>query len=302
MFALYEPNKASQSHQRPTPSAVEAPAPDQPAQGPPQAVAANMASRAEIAQAKAEMAVVLAESFRDDINSLRDALENANQIIASLRAENVAVRAELARLQSLRRDIDPGDPDAADDDPAADNDADQPPPPNDATVDQKNQPNPMPVRAAIPPRPDLNRPPPEGTIFCNGGPYSSAKTGERSHHNTQLKKELNDWTSARGYTVKIYRSRLEKKRAKLIISCQLAGKPKRVRSAEEEQARRDEGGGGTYRKQRQSKLSDCPLRFSLLEMVEGSGTFLVKHVMDQNAQHCNHEPFPTLLVDSDNET
>lgn len=253
------------------------------------------------------MAIVLAESFRDDINSLRDALQHANQIITTLRAENASLRAALAHTNSLRPNNNNNINNNIDDDDA--------PNPTDADADAENINSVLTAAAAHtflpptvpppppPPRPDLQRPPPEGTIFCNGGPYSSAKTGERSHHNTQLKKELNDWTRSRGYTVKIYRSRLEKKRAKLIISCVLAGRPKRIRSEEEEHQRREQAleGGALFRKQRLSKLSDCPLKFSLLEMVEGSGTFLVKHVMDPNAQHCNHEPVPTRFLDSDNE-
>lgn len=240
------------------------------------------------------MAVVLAESFREDINSLRDALQHANQIITTLQAENASLRAALANNHnSLGPSHADGTHDA--DAEAADDTI------NRALLVATQSFLPPPPQLA-PPRPDMQRPPPEGTIFCNGGPYSSAKTGERSNHNMQLKKELNDWTRVRGYTVKIYRSRLEKKRAKLIISCVLAGRPKRIRSEEEEHQRREQAleGGALFRKQRLSKLSDCPLKFSLLEMVEGSGTFLVKHVMDPNAQHCNHEPVP-VYMDSDNE-
>lgn len=262
-------------------------------------------NRADIASAKAEMAVVLAESFREDINSLRDALQHANQIITTLQAENASLRAALAQNNndsSLGGDgttTTTADADADADAPA---DADEPI--NRALLAATHSFHPTPPLLSHPNAPpDLQRPPPEGTIFCNGGPYSSAKTGERSNHNIQLKKELNEWTRMRGYTVKIYRSRLEKKRAKLIISCVLAGRPRPTRSEQEEHQRREQAldGGSLFRKQRISKLSDCPLKFSLLEMVEGSGTFLVKHVMDPNAQRCNHQPVQGIYLESDNE-
>lgn len=296
------------------PQGAPPPAPPPPAPRTHSYFAPRSDARAEIAQAKAEMAVVLAESFREDINSLRDALQHANQLIHTIQAENASLRAALAHTGSQR-----GTPILPSPDEGTNNDNNNTNHANgehgtaadDAVVNRVLlaeaqsflPPPPPPAKPPyIPPRPDMQCPPPEGTIFCNGGPYNSAKTGERSNHNAQLKKELNDWTRARGYTVKIYRSRLEKKRAKLIISCVLAGRPTRVRSEEEEHQRREQAleGGALFRKQRLSKLSDCPLKFSLLEMVEGSGTFLVKHMMDPKAQHCNHEPASTSL-DSDND-
>lgn len=267
------------------------------------AILAEMAaidSRAEIAQAKAEMAVVLSDSFREDINSLRLALRHANQLIATLQAENASIRAALTHANpafdfaTLRPDPKPcADADAVDD---ADDDDDDNDNPAGTPSSRRFAPRIPPV---FPPRPDMQRPPPEGTIFSNGGPYSSSRKGERSIYNKRLKKELNDWTRLRGYTVKIYRSRLEKKRAKLIISCGRAGRPKKVRSEEEEQQLLEQAheGGPSFRKQRVSKLSDCPLKFSLLEIVEGSGTFAVKHALDSGAQHCNHGPDPVLESD-----
>lgn len=236
--------------------------------------AAEADVKVQIAEAKAELAVVLTDSFREDINGLRDALQHANQLIATLQAENATLKAALVRA----------DPNY-----------------NLDQVDPERNPTPVPAldaanRAPCFARPDMQQVPPEGTIFSNGRPYTANKTGERANNNVRLKKELNAWTETRGYSVKIFRSRLEKKRAKLIISCALSGAPKyragRQETAAEQQQRRDSAdvSGGTFRKQRVSRLQNCPLRFTLLEIVEGSGTFVVKHQMNLGAQRCNHEP------------
>ncbi|KUI52901.1 hypothetical protein VP1G_10560, partial [Cytospora mali] len=144
------------------------------------------------------------------------------------------------------------------------------------------------------------RPPPEGTIFSNGGAYNPSKT-ERG--NTRLKEELNRWTQARGYGVKILRSKLAGARAKLVVSCVFAGSPRyrdgeRHETAEEEQRRRERARTDGYRfyKKRASKLRDCPMRFMLHEIVPGSGMFVVKHSDAPEHQRCNHEPEPVPEV------
>lgn len=243
--------------------------------------AAEAATKIQIAEAKADLAVILTDSFREDINGLRDALQHANQLIATLQSENAKLKAALASAV----------PDYSFDEPR-----------------KEPTPEPVPPAPRAPdftrPDPDLQTVPPEGTIFSNGGAYTAAKTGERATNNARLKRELNEWTQARGYSVKIFRSRLEKKRAKLIISCVLAGAPKyragRQETAEEQQQRRERAqvAGGSFRKQRVSRLQDCPLRFTLLEIVQGSGTFVVKHLQNQNTQRCNHEP-SSVAPDSD---
>lgn len=241
--------------------------------------AAEAETQVEVAQAKAELAVLLTDSFREDINGLRHALQHANQLIETLQTENANLKLALSNA----------DPNYTFEEP---------------------QPEPEPTAVSPDPRvlrPDLLQVPPEGIIFSNGGPYTPAKTGERASNNARLKRELNEWTQARGYSVKIFRSRLEKKRAKLIISCILAGAPKyragRQETAEEQQQRRERAQleGGSFRKQRVSRLQDCPLRFTLLEIIPGSGTFIVKHMGDPNAQKCNHGPaFTTPGSDADN--
>lgn len=248
--------------------------------------AAEAETKIEVAQAKAELAVVLTESFREDINGLRHALQHANQRIDALQAENASLRLALSHAD-----------------------------PNYAHPEQQ-QPGPRPEDDAAPAavvadarvlRADLLQVPPEGTIFSNGGPYMPGKTGERAANNARLKRELNEWTQDRGYSVKIFRSRLEKKRAKLIISCILAGAPKyragRQETAEEQQQRKERAQqeGESFRKQRVSRLQNCPLRFSLLEIISGSGTFVVKHTGDPGALKCNHEPsFTGPGSDADN--
>lgn len=242
-------------------------------------------TKIQIAEAKAELAVVLTESFRQDINGLRDALQHANQLIATLQNENAKLKAAIASADPTYRFEEEEEPQ------------------KEATPEPAT---PVPPRIPDPLRPDMQRVPPEGTIFSNGGAYTAAKTGERATNNARLKRELNEWTQARGYAVKIFRSRLEKKRAKLIISCVLAGAPKyragRKETVEEQQQRREQAqvAGGSFRKQRVSRLQDCPLRFTLLEIVQGSGTFVVKHLQDQNTQTCNHEP-TSISTDSDGE-
>lgn len=253
--------------------------------------AAEADTQVQVAEAKAELAVVLTESFREDINGLRDALQRANQLIAALQSENAHLKAALALADPTY------DPDANNQGPSTTNANANAPEEGAAAASSSSQATTRPPAAATFIRPDMQRVPPEGTIFSNGGPYSAAKTGDRATiNNARLKKELNEWTGVRGYSVKIFRSKLEKKRAKLIISCVLAGAPKyragRAETADEQQQRRTrlQETGGAFRRQRHSKLQDCPLRFTLLEIVEGSGTFVVKHAMDANAQRCNHEP------------
>lgn len=257
--------------------------------------AAEADTQVQVAKAKAELAVVLTESFREDINGLRDALQHANQLIASLQSENAHLKAALARADPAYN-LDNGS--------TVKEDATVQGSPPAATAPKAHAS--ATASTSSPSRPDIQRVPPEGTIFSNGGPYAGAKTGDRAINNARLKRELNEWTQARGYSVKILRSKLEKKRAKLIISCVLAGAPKyragRAETAEEQQRRRAtlQETGGAFRRQRLSKLQDCPLRFTLLEIVEGSGTFVVKHAMDANAQRCNHDPTcHTLESDED---
>lgn len=271
--------------------------------------AATAVIQVQIAEAKAELAVVLTESFREDINGLRDALQHANQLIATLQTENANLKAALANadpnytFDSSEKTLGGGE------DEAEEVDADG----TEEEVDEEEE-GEEPAAAGKASakaslsytRPDMQCVPPEGTIFSNGGPYCPAQKGERANNNPRLKKELNDWTQTRGYAVKVYRSRLEKKRAKLIISCVLAGRAKyragRQETAEEEQRRRLEAQseGRFFRKQRVSKLKDCPLRFILLEIVAGSGTFVVKHSADASAGRCNHAPAP-VEVESDEE-
>lgn len=258
--------------------------------------AAQADTQVQVAEAKAELAVVLTESFREDINGLRDALQHANQLIDSLRTENANLKAALASADPDHDFEALEDAPRADDEPlpAANNNNKTHPTAATATTTQAR------LVPTSPRGPHMQQVPPEGTIFSNGGPYKGLKNGERANNNARLKQEISSWTRARGYEAKIYRSRLEKKRAKLIISCVFAGSPKyragRLETAAEEKERRDKAQetGGHFRKQRVSKLLGCPLRFTLLEIVEGSGTFVVKHSLDPSAQRCNHEPNPPL--------
>lgn len=242
-------------------------------------VASQAATQALIAQAKAEIAIALTEQFQRDINGLRDALEHANQLITTLRNENANLKAALADAVE-GYDFD-NIPDAA----AAGG-------------------------GGSGGSPELQRPPPEGTIFSNGSAYNPSKT-ERG--NTRLKEALNAWTQARGYSVKILRSKLAGTRAKLVVSCVYAGSPRyregaaqnqnqnqqQHETAEEERRRRERARADGYRfyKKRTSKLRDCPMRFMLHEVIQGSGTFVVKHSDAPEHQRCNHEPEPLPEVD-----
>ncbi|ROW03565.1 hypothetical protein VSDG_01403 [Cytospora chrysosperma] len=233
-------------------------------------VAAQAATQALVAQGKAEIAIALTEQFQKDINGLRDALEHANQLITTLRAENANLKAALG---SAVEGFDFNNlPDASTSGGGGINGA--------AAGDgQQHQ--------------GLQQPPPEGTLFSNGGAYNPSKT-ERG--NTRLKEELNRWTQARGYSVKILRSKLAGTRAKLVVSCVFAGSPRyregQHETAEEEQRRRERARTDGYRfyKKRTSKLRNCPMRFMLHEVIQGSGTFVVKHSDAPEHQRCNHEP------------
>lgn len=133
---------------------------------------------------------------------------------------------------------------------------------------------------------DICRPPPEGTIFSNGAPYKPSKNGTEAQ---QLKQELNQWTQARGYSVKIMRSKLTGARVKLVVVCVLAGKPHLM---DDKQRQEKVIQGFRVNKPRTSKLLECPLRFLLQEIVQDSGTFVVQHSGLETHQHCNHEPNP----------
>lgn len=206
-----------------------------------------------VAQAKADIALALTGQFQRELNNLRDALERANKENKALKLENTNLR---ARLES-------GD---------AEGDEDL-----NGLIEE--------------PETELGRPPPEGTIFSNGGPYKPSKT-ERAD-TTRLKQELNQWTQARGYSVKILRSKLTGARVKLVVTCVLAGKPNLM----DEQRRREKASLGVrVNKPRVSRLKDCPLRFVLQEIVKDSGTFVVQHSDLPTHQRCNHEPDPIPAV------
>ncbi|ROW13522.1 hypothetical protein VPNG_04387 [Cytospora leucostoma] len=239
-------------------------------------VASQAATQALIAQAKAEIAIALTEQFQRDINGLRDALEHANQLITTLKNENANLKAALANAVEgydfnniPDAGVSGGGIGGADGSGNGGN-------------------------------PELQRPPPEGTIFSNGNAYNPSKT-ERG--NTRLKEELNAWTQARGYSVKILRSKLAGTRAKLVVSCVYAGSPRyregQHETAEEEQRRKEKARTDGYRfyKKRTSKLRDCPMRFMLHEVIQGSGTFVVKHSDAPEHQRCNHEPEPLPEAD-----
>lgn len=206
-----------------------------------------------VAQAKADIALALTGQFQRELNNLRDALERANKENKALKLENTSLR---ARLES-------GDAEADDD--------------LNGLIEE--------------PETEFGRPPPEGTIFSNGGPYKPSKT-ERAD-TTRLKQELNQWTQARGYSVKILRSKLTGARVKLVVTCVLAGKPNLM----DEQRRREKASLGVrVNKPRVSRLKDCPLRFVLQEIVKDSGTFVVQHSDLPTHQRCNHEPDPVPEV------
>lgn len=202
-----------------------------------------------VAQAKADIALALTGQFQRELNNLRDALERANKENKALKLENTNLR---ARLES-------GDAEGDDD--------------LNGLLEE--------------PETELGRPPPEGTIFSNGGPYKPSKT-ERAD-TTSLKQELNQWTQARGYSVKILRSKLTGARVKLVVTCVLAGRPNLM----DEQRRREKASLGVrVNKPRVSRLKDCPLRFMLQEIVKDSGTFVVQRSDLPSHQRCNHDPDP----------
>lgn len=210
----------------------------------------NVAVDIAVAQAKADIALALTEQFQRELNNLRAALEQATKENKALQTENASLK---ARLES-------GDAEGEED--------------LDGLEEAETE---------------LGRPPPEGTIFSNGGPYKPGKA-ERG----RLKQELNQWTQARGYSVKILRSKLTGARAKLVVTCVLAGKPNLM----DEQRRREKASTGVrVNKPRVSRLRDCPLRFVLQEIVKNSGSFVVQHSDLPTHQRCNHEPDPILEAD-----
>lgn len=160
---------------------------------------------AVIASAKADLAVLLTKQFQDDINQLRDALDSANQLVALLKTENATLKGALKEANG-----------------SYDFDANIPP------VTRGRNGAPESERAG------LLRPPPEGTIFSNGG-ACGRKDGAKG--NRQLMRELNRWTQAHGYKVKIFRSKPSGTKLKLVISCVFSGNTRDVnaaRRAEEE--------------------------------------------------------------------
>lgn len=201
-----------------------------------------------VATAKADIALALTQQFQREINNLRNALEIANRENTHLKTQNAKLK---ARLEA-------GDAEGDDDDDAA-----------------------------AEPETDICRPPPEGTMFNNGGPYNPSKFDRSGSQ--QLKQELNQWTQARGYSVKIMRSKLTGARVKLVVTCVLSGKPHIM---DEQRRQQKLSQGYRINKPRTSKLLECPLRFLLQEIVQGSGTFVVQHSGLDQHQHCNHEPDP----------
>lgn len=208
-----------------------------------------------VAQAKADIALALTGQFQRELNNLRDALERTTKENKALKTENSNLRARLEGADAEGED--------------------------DLMNGLEEE-----------PETDLGRPPPEGTIFSNGGPYKPSKT-ERAD-TTHLKHELNRWTQARGYSVKILRSKLTGARVKLVVTCVLAGKPVLM----DEQRRKEKASMGVrVNKPRVSRLKDCPLRFVLQEIVKDSGTFVVQHSDLPTHQSCNHEPDPIPVLD-----
>ncbi|KAL1846864.1 hypothetical protein Daus18300_014122 [Diaporthe australafricana] len=261
----------------------------------------------EIASAKAEIAVLISKQFQDDITQLRDALDSANQLAALLKAENATLKAAL-------KDAVEG----------YDFDAIIPP-----ITRARNGGDGVPERE----RSGLQRPPPEGTIFSNGGAYGPKRD------NKQLMKELNRWTQAHGYKAKIYHNKVSGTKGKLTISCVLSGRPKKGLAARRETAEQEaemaramgwqvfvipdahpspgqapqqqqiqpEGQpvgdpqvpAKKPRKKMTPRRSDCPLRFYLQELVAGSGTYVVKHSELPSQQRCNHEPQVKFVADAE---
>lgn len=271
-------------------------------------------TQAEIASAKADLAVLLTKQFQDDINQLRDALDSANQLVALLKTENATLK---GALKEAVEDYD--------------FDANIPP-----ITRARNGSAGLPEAE----RSGLQRPPPEGTIFTNGSAYGAKKD------NRQLMQEVNRWTQAHGYKVNIYRSKLSGTKIKMIISCTLGGRARdtalRRQGAEQEAERaramgfhafvfpeapapqaanpapaqaaeaaqphfqvigQPEGGDPQVparkpRKKMTPRRTDCPLRFTLQELVAGSGTFVVKHTEFPQQQRCNHEPEVKFAADA----
>ncbi|KAF3770331.1 hypothetical protein M406DRAFT_325778 [Cryphonectria parasitica EP155] len=218
------------------------------------AASSDVAVQMAVAQAKADIALALTEQFQKELNNLRDALEQATKENKALRSENESLR---SRLQVGAAE---GEEDVL---------------LNNLEEEEAEA--------------GTGRPPPEGHIFSNGGPYRPSKN-ERAD-TTRLKQELNRWTQAHGYSVKIMRSKLTGARVKLVVTCVLAGKPNLM----DEQRRREKANMGCrINKPRVSKLRDCPLRFLLQEIVQGSGTFVVQHSDLPTHQRCNHEPDRSL--------
>lgn len=203
-----------------------------------------------VATAKADVALALTQQFQREINNLRDALETANRENHFLKTQNAKLKARLDRLED-------GDAEGEDE----------------VDVDE--------------PDTDICRPPPEGTIFSNGGPYKPSKNDRNDTQ--QLKQELNQYTQARGYSVKIMRSKLTGARVKLVVVCVLAGRPHLMN---EKQRQEKVIQGLRVNKPRTSKLLECPLRFLLQEIVQDSGTFVVQHTGVGSHMRCNHEPDP----------
>lgn len=208
-----------------------------------------------VAQAKADIALILTTQFQRELNNLRDALERANKENKTLKTENANLK---RRLQAIPADDADGELDM------------------NALQEELET--------------EFCRPPPEGAIFSNGGPYIPSRS-DRAHGDV-LKTQLNEWTQARGYSVKIMRSKLTGARVKLVVTCVLAGKPRRM--LDEATRRQRETQGYRVNKPRTSKLRDCPLRFHLQEIVQHSGTFVVQHSELAEHQQCNHEPDPTI--------
>lgn len=214
----------------------------------------DVATDLAVAQAKADIALALTNQFQRELNNLRDALERVNK-------ENKALKTENANLKTRLQTIAAGDADGE----------------IDLTTLQEE------------PETELCRPPPEGTIFSNGGPYIPSKNDRTG--GDILKNQLNQWTQARGYSVKIMRSKLTGARVKLVVTCVLAGKPHLM---DEARRREKESQGYRINKPRTSRLRDCPLRFVLQEIVQHSGTFVVQHSELAAHQRCSHEPDPIM--------
>ncbi|KAG6358808.1 hypothetical protein INS49_012327 [Diaporthe citri] len=267
---------------------------------------------AVIASAKADLAVLLTKQFQDDINQLRDALDSANQLVALLKTENATLKGALKETNE-----------------SYDFDANIPP------VTRARNGAPESERSG------LLRPPPEGTIFSNGGACGRKDGGKG---NRQLMQQLNRWTQAHGYKVKIFRSKPSGTKLKLVISCIYSGTAKDVtaaRRAEEELERaralaalappgfhsgfhsfslteapvpppqaqaqpQPEGDPQVPAKKPRKKMTprrkDCPMRFYLQELVAGSGTFVVRHSEQSVNQRCNHEPNVVFAADAEAST